>query len=35
MNRGQTAIEYLLVLVASVVFVTLIAYLVKSRIVGA
>jgi len=34
MKKGQTAVEYLLIIVAAVVFVTLIAYLVKNRIMG-
>lgn len=33
-RRAQTSVEYLLVVLSAVVFVTLIALLVKTRIVG-
>ena len=33
--RGQTAVEYLLLIGAAIVFVTIIAYIVKSAVGGA
>ena len=34
LRRGQTAVEYLLLVGAVVTFVTVIAYFVKTRVIG-